>query len=87
MKKQITSLDEWEVPDKFIPLIRQARAIYDSSSSPQAQVYFIDADQGYFLKRARKTQLKKEADVTTYFFRKVWLKRFWTIYHWRKIGF
>lgn len=41
--------------------------IYDSSSSPAACVYFIDKDQGYFLKKADKGRLEKEVALTRYF--------------------
>ena len=44
--------------------------IYDSSSSPEARVYFIDKDEGYYLKRARLGKLEKEAKMTRYFYSK-----------------
>ena len=41
--------------------------IYDSSCSPEARVYFIDRDGGYYLKRAPKGSLQREAEMTRYF--------------------
>ncbi|MCP1638855.1 kanamycin kinase [Streptococcus gallinaceus] len=69
MKKQLIRLDD-QVPAEFHPLLAQAKAVYDSSSSPQAKVYFIDGDGGYFLKRAPKGSLQREVDATDYFFKK-----------------
>ncbi len=41
--------------------------IYDSSSSPEARVYFIDKDEGYYLKLAEAGALEKEAKMNAYF--------------------
>ena len=41
--------------------------IYDSSCSPEAKVYFIDKDIGYYLKIAPKGTLRREAEMTNYF--------------------
>lgn len=41
--------------------------IYDSSCSPEARVYFIDKDCGYYLKSSPFGALKKEAEMTDYF--------------------
>lgn len=41
--------------------------IYDSSCSPEARVYFIDRDEGYYLKRSASGALKKEAELNAYF--------------------
>ena len=40
---------------------------YDSSCSPEASVWFIDRDGGYFLKSAAKGTLDAEAKMTAYF--------------------
>ena len=42
------------------------KAVYDSSCSPEARVYF-SSDNGLFIKRSPKGSLKREADVTEYF--------------------
>ncbi len=50
-------------------LARGAR-IYDSSCSPEARVYFIERDGGYYLKRSAAGTLAREAQMTGYFHRK-----------------
>lgn len=42
-------------------------SVYDSSSSPEARVYFIEKDGGYYLKIAEKGALSREAELTQYF--------------------
>lgn len=54
------------IPNKFLPLIYGAD-IYDSSCSPEARVYYIDRDGGYYLKRAALGTLSAEAEMTRYF--------------------
>ena len=44
--------------------------IYDSSSSPEARVYFIDKGPGYYLKAAAAGALEKEAVMTEFFNKK-----------------
>jgi len=51
------------IPAAFHPLLQNA-AVYDSSCSEAAQVYFIDLDCGYYLKRAEKGTLGTEAELT-----------------------
>jgi kanamycin kinase len=43
--------------------------IYDSSSSPEARVYFADIDGGYFIKVGESGTLSKEAMMAEYFHR------------------
>ena len=45
-------------------------AVYDSSCSPEARVWFIDRDGGYYLKTAEKGSLAREAEMDRYFHRK-----------------
>lgn len=66
MKKRIITLEELRFPKVFDYLMENS-VIYDSSSSPEASVYFIDKDQGYFLKKAAKGSLEKETYLTRYF--------------------
>ena len=42
-------------------------AIFDSSCSPEARVYFIDKGEGLFLKRGALGTLSREAEMTSYF--------------------
>ena len=44
--------------------------VFDSSCSPEALVYFIDRDQGYFLKTAPAGSLQKEAAMDRFFHEK-----------------
>ena len=41
-------------------------AVFDSSCSPEAKVFFIDKDEGYFLKTAEAGTLRTEALMTEY---------------------
>ena len=41
--------------------------VWDSSSSPEARVYFIEKDGGYYLKTAAKGALSREAELARYF--------------------
>lgn len=56
-------------PYEIRKLIEDTRT-FDSSSSPEAKVLFIDKDGGYFLKTAKKGQLFKEAELGKYFHKK-----------------
>lgn len=42
-------------------------ALYDSSCSPDARVWFADRDSGCFIKKAPKGTLKTEADMNAFF--------------------
>jgi kanamycin kinase len=44
--------------------------IFDSSSSPEARVYFINKDDGYFLKTGESGTLKRESQMGKYFHQK-----------------
>ena len=37
--------------------------VYDSSCSPEARVYYIDRDGGFYLKTAARGELKSEAEA------------------------
>lgn len=58
-----------DVPNELKSLIYGA-PVYDTSSSPDAKVYFIDKDGGLYLKRSDRGTLKREAEMTEYFFGK-----------------
>ncbi|HHY26760.1 MAG TPA: aminoglycoside 3'-phosphotransferase [Desulfitobacterium dehalogenans] len=53
-------------PPELRPFFYGAK-LYDSSSSPEASVIFIDKDGGYFLKSAPQGVLEREAIMTRYF--------------------
>ena len=44
--------------------------VYDSSCSPEARVYYIEKDGGYYLKSAAKGSLLREAEMGAYFHQK-----------------
>ena len=58
-----------EAPAAFSSLFSGAR-IYDSSCSPEARVWLIDRDRGYFLKSGEKGSLAREAELARYFYKK-----------------
>ncbi|UWI44067.1 aminoglycoside 3'-phosphotransferase [Lactobacillus paragasseri] len=66
MKKTLITHIPEELPKELQYLIAGAD-IYDSSSSLEARVYFIDKDGGYYLKCAKTGTLEKEAKMTQYF--------------------
>ncbi len=58
------------LPDEMPSHIRNfvlGADIYDSSCSPEAKVYFIDKDGGYYLKHSAKGALETESRMTQYF--------------------
>lgn len=66
MKKTLLPQIPNEMPQEIRGFVSSA-AIYDSSSSPEADVYFLDKGNGYYLKCAGKGTLEKEAKMTAYF--------------------
>lgn len=50
--------------------ILQGGDLFDSSCSAEAQVIFIDQEEGYFLKSAPAGKLKRESDMMHYFYQK-----------------
>lgn len=69
MKRTPVSTDIHAFPAEYRPLFSGA-AVYDSSCSPEARVYFIDRDGGYYLKTAAVGTLRKEALMTRFFHEK-----------------
>ncbi|MBQ2734896.1 MAG: aminoglycoside 3'-phosphotransferase [Clostridia bacterium] len=66
MKRTLLTAVPADVPLDFRPMLEGA-ALYDSSCSPEARVYFIDRDGGYYLKSAPRGSLATEAALTRYF--------------------
>ena len=54
------------LPDEIESFISSYQ-IYDSSCSPEARVYFIDRDGGYYLKISETGTLSREAKMNGYF--------------------
>ena len=69
MQRKLIAADPLCFPEVFRPLLAGA-AVYDSSCSPAARVYFIDRDGGFYLKRAAKGSLQREAQMTGFFHEK-----------------
>ncbi len=67
-RTEIKSLDVI-LPSEIRTIVTRG-CVYDSSSSPEARVYMIDADGGYFLKTASAGTLKTEAKMDEYFYKK-----------------
>ena len=66
MKRTEITVDLAEFPAPFAHILQNAR-VFDSSCSPEARVFYIERDEGYFLKRSAAGTLKKEAGQTRYF--------------------
>ena len=69
MKRTLIDPKLSEFPSEFYALLSSAK-VYDSSCSPEARVWFIDKDGGYYLKTSKKGSLLKEAELTAYFAKK-----------------
>ncbi|MBQ9151570.1 MAG: aminoglycoside 3'-phosphotransferase, partial [Clostridia bacterium] len=69
MKRTLLSIDTSSFPADYRPLLTGA-PVYDSSCSPQAKVYFIDRDGGYYLKSQAAGSLRLEAEKTRFFHEK-----------------
>ena len=66
MKRQPTTLPLAEVPSQLHTYLEGA-SVYDSSCSNRARVWFLDKGPGFYLKKAPKGKLEKEAALTAYF--------------------
>lgn len=69
MKRTKIDVNIKDFPEEFYTYLERA-TVYDSSCSPEARVYFLDADGGLYLKTAAGGSLKKEAVMDDYFFKK-----------------
>lgn len=66
MKQIPIQIHPEQFPASFRVLLEGAD-LYDSSCSPEARVYFIDKQDGFYLKTGEKGALAKEAALTKYF--------------------
>lgn len=64
-RTKISQLSE-NVNEELYHFIKDAD-VYDSSCSPEAKVYFINKDNGYYLKISNLGTLNREAEMTKYF--------------------
>lgn len=66
MKRTPILPDYAAIPEVFHSLM-QDQAVFDSSCSPIAKVYYIEKDGGLFLKSAEAGTLKQESEMGAYF--------------------
>lgn len=66
MKRTLIHFDPAFIPQSLLGFIENA-IVYDSSCSAAAKVYFLDKQQGFYLKTAPKGTLQKEAAMYRYF--------------------
>jgi kanamycin kinase len=66
MERHPVSPDLSTIPPQFHPLLSGAD-VYDSSCSALAQVWFLDKAHGFYLKKAPKGALQKEAAMYGFF--------------------
>ena len=69
MKKTPLKAPPEGIPAALAPFLEGA-PLYDSSSSPEARVIYTPKDGGLYLKRAPRSTLAKEAEMTGYFYKK-----------------
>lgn len=69
MQRKPIQLSLEEIPVQFHPFVENA-AVFDSSCSQAARVYFLDKDGGFYLKTAPKGSLQKETQLTDFFHKK-----------------
>ena len=69
MERRPIKADPAVFPEAFRELIGSCK-VFDSSCSPEARVWFIDREDGFFLKKAPKGTLEKEAAMTDFFHQK-----------------
>ena len=69
MIRKPVKIDLAQYPEALLQYLEKTET-YDSSCSPQARVFFIDKDGGYYLKTAPKGTLKREALMTEFFAKK-----------------
>ncbi|MCH9277285.1 aminoglycoside 3'-phosphotransferase [Bifidobacterium amazonense] len=66
MQRTVIEQQTLHFPASVQPYVCTGR-LFDSSSSPQATVYYSDQDHGYFIKTAAAGTLRREATLTAYF--------------------
>lgn len=69
MDRKITEIRLSDFPPEYHSLLEKAK-VYDSSCSREARVWFLDCEDGYYLKCTPKGDLKREADMTRFFHEK-----------------
>ena len=65
MKRTPVKLNSSDYPEEIACLLKDSE-VFDSSCSPEANVFFISKDEGFFLKIAEKETLRTESLMTAY---------------------
>ena len=69
MKRRLINKLPPTLPRELLDLFKNAD-VYDSSCSPEAKVFFVDRDGGYYLKTSAAGKLAGEAKLDRYFYKK-----------------
>ncbi len=65
MKRTPVQLNSINCPDELVSYLKDS-TVFDSSCSAEANVLYIDRDEGYYLKIAKETALRTESLMTEY---------------------
>ena len=66
MERRPVNIHMADFPEMFRDLVASSR-VFDSSCSPGARVWFLDREEGLYLKTAPKGSLRREAEMTAFF--------------------
>ncbi len=69
MRRTKINVDLSLFPADFHGLLAET-TVYDSSCSPEARVYYLEREDGFYLKTAPRKSLEREAILTRYFYGK-----------------
>lgn len=69
MKRREININELDFPSEIQGILSNS-LVFDSSCSRQARVFFIDKEQGFYLKKSGKGTLENEAVMDAYFHKK-----------------
>lgn len=69
MQRTPIHLNPEQLPAQLRSFLQGAK-VFDSSCSPAARVYYLDKGLGFYLKTASKGALRREADLTAFFYSK-----------------
>ena len=85
MKRTLITVQKDEFPTLFHPLL-EGSSLYDSSCSPAARVWFIDRENGYYLKSAPKAPCSGKPISPAFTTVRGWPQRCWLTKVWTVTG-
>lgn len=85
MERRPVNIHMADIPEMFRDLVASSR-VYDSSCSPQARVWFLDREDGLYLKAAPKGSLRREAEMTAFVHSRGWQQKCCSISPWTGTG-